>query len=320
MESRAVDYRVVVDFSPAYEMVASFAALTEKQLSRPATDLGQAWRDRVTGILRPDFAAELPSQRDLCVHHIVFPFIYECPGERGCWGFLRWFNTLAPAELRSVLARYGVERFERDEQLLKVRDAYVRLLREWNNQYFRRIKPDILNALAAEAAYRRTILETQGPEMAVETATGGILLHPDALYDLVVLVPQYHFKPINFMSWQGSTAFIMYPCETTAVATGQPSPSLLRIGRALGDSVRLQMLRRMSRGLCTLDDLESDLGLTRSVVHHHIVILRSAGLVRIYTGASVPDQFGARLEALDTFAGKLRDFLEQDEKADARSG
>ncbi len=315
-----MDYRVVVDFSPAYEMVASFSALTEKQLSRPATDLGQAWRDRVAATLRPDFAAELPALGDLCVHHIVFPFIYECPGARGCWGFLRWFNTLGPAELWSVFARHGIGRLDSDEHLLAVRDSSVRLLREWNNQYFRRIRPEILNALVAEAASRRTILDTHGPEQAVETATGGIVLHPDAPYDLVILVPQYHFRPINLMSWQGTTAFILYPCEMTATAAGQPSPSLLRAGRALGDPARLQILRRLSQGVCTLADLVSHTGLSRSTVHQHIIVLRSAGFVRVYTGSSAPDQFGARLEALDTFADRLRAFLEQDDQAGAKSG
>jgi len=315
-----MEYRVVVDFSPTYEMVASFAALTEKLLAQPATHLGQAWRDRVAATLRPDFAAELPAFGNLCIRDIVFPFIYECPGERGCWGFLRWFNTLSPAELWSVLARYGVERLDSDDHLLAVRDSRVKLLREWNNQYFRRIRPEILNTLAAEAASRRTILDTHGPERAVETATGGIVLHPDAPYDLVILVPQYHFKPIDLMSWQGTTAFILYPCEMTATAPGQPSPSLLRPGRALGDPARLQILRRLSQGMCTLAELESHTGLPVSTVHQHIIVLRSAGLVRVYTGASAPDQFEARLEALDTFADELRAFLEQDDQAGAKSG
>ena len=62
----------------------------------------------------------------------------------------------------------------------------------------------------------------------------------------------------------------------------EAAPSwLVRTYKALSDERRLRILRRLSEGETSLDELTKLLGLSKSTVHHHIGILRAAGLVRV---------------------------------------
>ena len=52
-------------------------------------------------------------------------------------------------------------------------------------------------------------------------------------------------------------------------------------------------------------------GLAKSTVHHHLVVLRSAGLVRVhaYQGGGLTDTYSLRPHALDDLDRRLRAFL-----------
>jgi DNA-binding transcriptional ArsR family regulator len=56
---------------------------------------------------------------------------------------------------------------------------------------------------------------------------------------------------------------------------------LLRLHKALSDEKRLRMLRLLADGPATLQQLADGVGLAKSSAHHHLVILRSAGLVKV---------------------------------------
>jgi DNA-binding transcriptional ArsR family regulator len=59
----------------------------------------------------------------------------------------------------------------------------------------------------------------------------------------------------------------------------------LRAYKALSDERRLRILRRLSEGETSLDELTELLDLSKSTVHHHISILRGAGLIRVHLAA-----------------------------------
>jgi DNA-binding transcriptional ArsR family regulator len=65
-----------------------------------------------------------------------------------------------------------------------------------------------------------------------------------------------------------------------------PPPRLVTLARALGDERRLRILRRLTAGSFTLQELADDFGVPKTTLLHHLVILRSAGLVRVEAGAN----------------------------------
>ena len=56
---------------------------------------------------------------------------------------------------------------------------------------------------------------------------------------------------------------------------------LARLYKALADERRLALLGLLSRGPVTLGDASREVGLSKSTTHHHLAILRHAGLVLI---------------------------------------
>jgi len=46
----------------------------------------------------------------------------------------------------------------------------------------------------------------------------------------------------------------------------------------------LRVLRRLSRGPASLHELADELAVSKSTLHHHMMLLRSAGLVKISIG------------------------------------
>jgi DNA-binding transcriptional ArsR family regulator len=57
--------------------------------------------------------------------------------------------------------------------------------------------------------------------------------------------------------------------------------SLVTLGRALSDPKRVEILALVGRGVGRSGDLVEATGLTRSTVHHHLALLRTAGLVAL---------------------------------------
>ena len=73
----------------------------------------------------------------------------------------------------------------------------------------------------------------------------------------------------------------------------------MRLTHALSDESRLRMLRFVADGPCTLTEVARFIGLSQPTVHHHLVQLRAAGLVRVHFAVSGPSRYSLRPHALD---------------------
>jgi DNA-binding transcriptional ArsR family regulator len=163
-----------------------------------------------------------------------------------------------------------------------------------------RFAAEVWPALAGEAmgpiqrdvAHRQQQLATtDDPAAVVLEATNGYELDADPAGRRVVLLPSYWMRPwlvIGFLETSAgnrphpleviSTAvadtFLSLPCEA-------PPPRLLKLFKALSDEGRLTLLRRMTPGPISLGEASSELGVAKATAHHHLSILRQAGLVSI---------------------------------------
>jgi DNA-binding transcriptional ArsR family regulator len=169
------------------------------------------------------------------------------------------------------------------------------------SQTVERFATEVWPALAAEAmgpierdaAHRRQQLETtDDPAAVVLDATNGYELEPEPAGRRVVLLPSYWLRPWLVISFLDATAdgdrsqplevistavadtFLALPCEA-------PPPRLLKLFKALSDEGRLTLLRRMTPGPISLGEAASELGIAKATAHHHLSILRQAGVVSI---------------------------------------
>ena len=303
-------YRVEVDWAPAYELLVSLKAY----VSRPehkTLELGVGWARDVRRQLRPELAAELTSATALRDVHVPNLLVRQCPGDRDVAGYLQWLGALSLGELYERLAPCVLEgHTPLPRDLSAVRDRYVRLLAAWDEQYFRLVDPAILSGLAADAAAKQALVPTMAPEALVEAATCGVHFTPEPGPELVLLVPQYHYRPWNlYDSYRGMRLF-EYPADALPAMPGEPPPGLLRLTRALSDESRLRILRFLATGPRSFTDVVQVMGLAKSTVHHHMVVLRAAGLVRVHDGGEkATTAYSLRPRAVDQLRDMLRAYL-----------
>jgi DNA-binding transcriptional ArsR family regulator len=299
-----MDYQVEIDWAPAYELVVSLTAYACKSVK--TLELGAEWVQRV----REQSGGAIASQ-DLPAHYKWLDIlVWRCPEPRDAAGFLRWLAACPIGTLYEMLAPYVLEdSLPLPANLGAVRDEWVRALTAWDASYFRRLNPAILSGLAAEAVARRAEAGRLPPEEVVERATGGIQFIAPPGITQVLLVPQYHYRPINiYGNWRGWRIFL-YPADALPPAPGGPPYALQRVTRALNDESRLRILRLLASGQHSFTQIVEEMDLAKSTVHHHLVILRAAGLVRLHDYGKGAETYALRPSALGDLATQLESYL-----------
>lgn len=314
--------RVEIDWAPAYEVFASLHAYTDTQRHK-LFELGPGWVRTVREGLPKHFESDLQALRRLAGGRLkkegepsALLLARRCPGERTAEQLVDWLASLSPGDLYELAAPYAGDHLPSD--LGEIRDAELRILRAWHKGYFSRLDPAILDGLAAEARTRQAALDRLVGGAAadaglldfVEETSGGLRYEslPEGA-DTILLVPQYHGRPLNLLGAFGPVVAVQYPSDVLPPAEGFPSDRVLRQVRALADESRLRILRYLGEGPKTFTEIVGFAGLVKSTVYHHLVILRAAGLVRVHIRSGEVDRYTPRLEALDSIRNDLRDFF-----------
>jgi DNA-binding transcriptional ArsR family regulator len=310
-------YRVEVDWAPAWELLASLNAF-RGGADQKVMDLGPAWAREVGRRVDPRLPA-LIAPLEKKRHGGVFDLlVWQCPGDRDPESFLRWLCSLSLGELYELLAPHAPEEpaaLPRD--LTAWRDRFAEVLAIWNEQYFSQVDPAILRALRADAEAKRSLIGSMPAEELVEAATHGVRYVPEPSPDVVLLIPQWHFRPWNTFGSFRRMRMIKYPVDALPAAPGEPPVDLLRLTRVLSDESRLRILHWVAAAPRTFTDLVGLTGLSKSTVNHHMMTLRAAGLVRVIeTGDPGKEKnrrtYELRADALDGLSGRLRAYLTEE--------
>ena len=302
-------YQVTVDWAPAYELVISLDAYLATS-ERKVMDLGADWVKSVRRSLPPAFEAELRAFGPGGKKGLPPLLVWLCPERDDCEGFIRWLRDLTPGTLYETVVPYL-----RDDQSATIRELATGLrergcvLAKWNEHYFRHIDAEIAAALRASARATSALGATMDAADLVELATNGIRFLPENDIATVLLIPQYHFQPWNLYDIYREMKIYLYPVDALPTPAGAPPRSLLRLTRALSDDTRLRILRFLSAGSKGFTEITHLTGLAKSTVHHHLVALRAAGLVRVFDGDPNAVRYSLRPRALDELGRYLGAYL-----------
>lgn len=299
-----MSYTVQVDFAPMYECIASLNAFLVKQ-NHNAMDAGKLWVREVQNRFAP---VQLQRMREIITITDDFslaPYIWSCPGERTVSGFLNWFDGLSTGELYEISGRFGQSV---PANLTELRSAATEILRVWDAGYFSGIDPQILEGLQHEAESRKEML-TDGNDLEVfEQATAGMRLYPTGQLKQVILIPQYHPRPLVTSALYDEFVFTSYSCDVLPPEEGHPAPALLRLTRALSDETRLYILRLLTGRQLNFTEIVKQVGLSKSTIHYHLIALRAAGLVIVHSSGK-STSYSLRLEALDKLPDQIGTYL-----------
>jgi len=302
-------YRVEVAWAPAFELLASLKAYVNRR-EHQTLDLGAGWVKEVRGRLTPELTADLTVSRVFRAIDLFDLLAWQCPGKPDSESFLEWVRALSLGDLYERVAPSVLRsHFTVPNDLEGTRQWYLHLLAAWDEQYFGQVDPAILAGLRADAAAKTALIAGMAPDDLVEMASNGVQIAPDLAPEVVLLVPQYHYRPWNLFSYYRNLVLLAYPADALPLAAGEPSTGLLRLTRALSDPSRLRILRLLSDDRRSFTQLVTMTGLAKSTVHHHMVALRAAGLVRVNDVGGKTVTYQLRPDAADDLGNRLRAYL-----------
>ncbi|MDX1659650.1 MAG: metalloregulator ArsR/SmtB family transcription factor [Nitriliruptorales bacterium] len=224
--------------------------------------------------------------------------------------FIDHVRGIDPGRLVDVLTEHEGEDDARiaDRDPAEVRADVVELLEGWAG-LAAELVDEGMPAVRKDADARRARIEEMTADELVEEATNGVKLSRHPGLERVVLFPSYVFRPWVLLSEHAGTRVICYPVadEFLEHEAAAPPARLVKLFKALGDEGRLKLLRRLAAGPMNLSEATELLGVAKSTAHHHLAILRQAGLVLVD-----PDDgtYAFRQQLVPEAADLLQDYLE----------
>jgi DNA-binding transcriptional ArsR family regulator len=179
--------------------------------------------------------------------------------------------------LRAVLDADGTQ----------LRDEVASALDAWADGVWKPESLTVMPILERDADAKRELMGTLEIEDFVRTATNGVEFAPRPGVERLVMVPSFFQRPVVSYVEYGEVLMIVYPVadESISADTDTPPLRLVRLSKALGDEKRLRVLRALADGEKSLIELADMFGVAKTTMHHHMIILRSAGLVSVGVGA-----------------------------------
>ncbi len=162
------------------------------------------------------------------------------------------------------------------------KNLVLEIFHGWYDEVFHEQESYIMPILARDVEEKLALKLTHSAEQLIEIATGWEYV-PEPGIRRVVLVPTYIMRPWNTEIERHDTVIFCYPVaeESISAETNAPPARLVKLAKALADERRLRILKKLATGSFTLQELAEDQGVAKTTMHHHVIALRSAGLVRM---------------------------------------
>ncbi len=315
-----------------------------------ATELGENWLENIRATCGDEFGSELETLGgpDAHVWLAVAGLLLAAPHPHEPQRVFDWLKTVGEQRLRRWILAYSshnddqalIEQAAQGDteavdavmgEMAEEKEEVVEYLRwmvsteglpgrfgaaleRFRSEVFDDFEEEFAGAIARAAAARRAAPTRGSAKEIVEEVTSGIDFEIPVGTTRVVLVPSVLTRPLSLIDGYRGTLVVFYGIADEFIDSDPEAPPswLVRTYKALSDERRLRILRRLSEGPASLDDLAEMLGLTKSTVHHHITLLRGAGLIRVHIPeekSSREKAYSLREQTLTDAAGYLDSYL-----------
>jgi DNA-binding transcriptional ArsR family regulator len=340
-----------VEWGTAYELVLGLRMFVDRSDDPETYSVGAEWFERVRAACPPALleAIERYSGGHEILFGYLLALVADAPAPRDGAALLATLTETSAAELRRVQLGFRLQTYRGDitreivAEAAEGRRSAVRTLLEGCADWQR---PAYEHALSLEAEEAKTLLQTACAgwhesvlhpderatarvlrrsaraigalaqrlpfEELLDTATRGIRYTPEPGITRVLLVPNLVSRPWSIFTESGETKIVCYGVSEAHASGDAPPDPLVAAYKALGDETRLRILRRLASGPATLHELTELLGLAKSTVHGHLLVLRTGGLV--VTDISKKTGYALRRQTLAESAALLETYLEGTEE------
>jgi DNA-binding transcriptional ArsR family regulator len=184
----------------------------------------------------------------------------------------------------------------------------IEVLEAWAERVWKPESLTILPILERDAEAKRELQRELPLDRFVTTATNGVEFSPRPGVERVVMIPSFLQRPLVGHVEFGDALIIVFPVADESVSAESDAPPLrlVRLSKALGDEKRLRILRTLADGEKTLMELADTFGVAKTTMHHHMIILRTAGLVSVTVGQK---RYRLRTETVPDVGALLSGYL-----------
>ncbi|MED3572608.1 winged helix-turn-helix domain-containing protein [Cytobacillus praedii] len=194
-----------------------------------------------------------------------------------------------------------------DEKLLK--EHLIHVMTGWYETVINNWPEKLLAILQMDYEAKKLMAEKMESEEFVEWATGGVTYLPEPSIHTVILIPQYIYRPWNIEADIEGAKVFYYPIANESISPNDkytPNHFFVLKHKALGDEVRMRMIKMLNEHDRSLQELASQLNIGKSTIHHHLKILRAAKLVETFQS-----KYSLKRNALEGLAKELDLYLNQ---------
>jgi DNA-binding transcriptional ArsR family regulator len=345
--------RVPIDIegSVTHEIILTMWTTLSPKRTNSGLDLGSEWVDQVNESTPDDLADEIVALGGpwFYIWLVISNFLLSAPHPHDPDRVLAWLDSVDDSRLRrwilgSTTPLDDDSRIEKasqdldaaieligegkDEQAEMVEYArwmfateglasrYADAIRRYRAEVFNQFEEDYAGAIGRAAAARRAAPTRGDAKSVIEEVTSGLSFDVPVGVRRVTLVPSVVTRPLSLIDGHRGSLVVYYGIPDEFINSDPEAPPswMVRSFKALSDDKRLRILRRLSDGEATLDELTNMLGLSKSTVHHHISLLRGAGLIRVHVpsddeGHSKHKMYSLRDQSLTDVAGFLDSYL-----------
>lgn len=185
----------------------------------------------------------------------------------------------------------------------------ITIMSRWYENVIKPSLDQFNNMLQADVEAKMHMKGKMNPEEFVEWATAGVSYSPEPSVHKVLLIPHYIYRPWNIVADMEGTKVFYYPISNESISPQDkylPSNFLVLKHKALGDEVRLRIVKLLSERDRTLQEITEKLSVGKSTIHHHLKILRSAQLVEITDAVYV-----LKKNSIESLAKEIDLYLQQ---------
>jgi len=276
-------YQSQVYFSPINECIISLNLYLTKPWHQKM-HLGTNWYEKTKQTLSPDLT-EMLDKKKMGIYN---PINLLCwlgleKGIHTSEAFVSWIREHSIEDIKELLNPY-VDFFPKTMETTVTKS--IRMIEEWNHQYFSHINKEILHDLEEIAAKHQQELLSNDRKAYIEEKTNGLVFEETDERDTVVLIPQYHCQPASiYYCFQGVT-LVYYPANLLIpnpenqrdLTTNETAEQVLEILQESQDPVNfVQIMKQIGIDKRKMFDIASQLR-AQGKVRMHVYTERSFAL------------------------------------------
>jgi DNA-binding transcriptional ArsR family regulator len=188
-------------------------------------------------------------------------------------------------------------------------DRIVTAMRMVQKDAFAEHEAEFRRILERDIKAHRLMASELSAERLVELTTNGISIEQGGYTKPILLIPTVTGRPWVIFTEAPGQMIMAYPVADEYMDADPDAPPnwLIKTYKALGDERRLRILRRLSRGPASLHELAEELDISKSTLHHHMMLLRTAGLVKVLIGNE--KEYALREDVVPETAAVLQGYI-----------